>query len=148
MVQILALHCNFLTLHDFWSKSQYIKTIRFFHIIVFIIIEIIGLKKFLEFGLLLLDSNCSLELVVERQWFRKLVSDRWILGVHMLYWSLKFSVFLDSFRCLSWWKPLSYWVRTLCEPVTSRKEPRILKPSSNSGLALASITAPATDISH
>ena len=75
MVQILALHCNFLTLHDFWSKSQYIKTIRFFRIIVFIIIEIIGLKKFLEPGLLLLDSNCSLKLVVERQWFRKLISD-------------------------------------------------------------------------
>ena len=66
MVQILALHCNF---------SHYTIFGRFFGIIVFIIIEIIGLKKFLEFGLLLLDSNCSLKLVVERQWFRKLISN-------------------------------------------------------------------------
>ena len=61
---------------------------------------------------------------------------------------LKFSVFLDSFLDLSWWKPLSYWVQTLYKSAISRKEPQILKPSSNSGLALASITGPATDPSH
>ena len=62
------------------------------------------------------------------------------------YW--KFQSFQDSFLGLSWWKPLSYWVQTLYKSAISRKEPRILKPSSNSGLALASITGPATDPSH
>ena len=93
-------------------------------------------------------------IVVQRQWFRKLVEvfslsrlihlaidlapvDRW-----------KFQSFQDSFLGLSWWKPLSYWVQTLYKSAISRKEPRILKPSSNSGLALASITGPATDPSH
>ena len=96
--------------------------------------------------------TCDLAPVVqEAGWsFQSFSTHLWpiYLGLPGLNNRWKFQSFQDSFLGLSWWKPLSYWVQTLYKSAISRKEPRILKPSSNSGLALASITGPATDPSH